>query len=113
MQYSLVTAETTVGKLEEVLPDELKKGAIASGNELLLPFAEASAAILLATEHQVAVLGVDAFEVRPDGLATVALFDPSCNIALTGDWKAYVTLVNAESSRGSTNIASGRITAIS
>ena len=88
-----------MSKLEEVLPDELKRSAIASGNELVLPFAEASAAILIATDHQVAILGVDAFEVRPDGLATVALFDPSCKIAFTGDWKAYVALMNAESGR--------------
>jgi hypothetical protein len=45
----------------------LKKSAIASGDELVLPFAEASTTILVATDHQVAVLGVDAFEVRPDG----------------------------------------------
>ena len=88
-----------MGKLEEVLPDELKKSAIACGNELVLPFAEAAAAILIAADHQVAVLGVDAFEVRPDGLATVALFDPSSKIVFTADWKAYVALMNAESSR--------------
>jgi len=40
---------------------------------LVLPFAEASTGILIATDHQVAVLGMDAFEVRPDGLATVAI----------------------------------------
>ena len=76
-----------MGKLEEVLPDELKKSAIASGNELVLPFAEASAAILIAADHQIAVLGVDAFEVSTGWLATVALFDPSCKIAFTDDWK--------------------------
>jgi hypothetical protein len=51
-----------VGKLEEVLPDELKRSAVAFGNELVLPFAEASAAILIATDHQVAILGVDALD---------------------------------------------------
>ena len=65
-------------KLEAVLPKELRKSAIfLSGDELVLSFAAASAAIVIATEHQVAVLGVDAFEVQSDGLATVALFDPS------------------------------------
>jgi hypothetical protein len=63
-----------MGKLESVL---LKKSAIfLSGEELVLPFAEATAAILIATDHQIAVLGVDALEVQSDGLATVALFDP-------------------------------------
>ena len=88
-----------MGKLEAVLPEELKKSAIfLSGEELVLPFAEASAAILIATEHRVAVLGVDAFEVQSDGLATVALFDASRYIAFTGDWKAYVAGMNAECS---------------
>jgi hypothetical protein len=95
----LVTLEATVGKLEEVLPDDLKKSAIASGNELVLPFAEATAATLIATDHQIAVLGLEAFEVRPDGLATVALFDASLNNAFTGEWKAYVPLMNGECSQ--------------
>ena len=92
-------AEAAVGKLEEVLPDGLKESAIASGSELVLSFAGATAAILIATDHQVAILGVDAFEIQPDGLGTVALFDASRNNAFTGDWKAYVALLNAECSR--------------
>lgn len=76
-----------MGRLKEILSHELKKSAIPFGDELVLPFAEASAAVLIATEHEVAVLGVDAFEVRPDGLATIALFDASSNNAFTGDWK--------------------------
>lgn len=99
LEPEFITPEATMGRLEEVLPDELKKSAIACGGELVLPFPEASAAILVATDHEVAVLGVDAFEVRPDGLATVALFDASRNNAFTGDWKAYMALLNAECSR--------------
>jgi hypothetical protein len=88
-----------VGKLEDILPNEFKKTAMAFGNELLLPFVHASAAIRLATEHQIAILGIDAFEVQPDGLATVYLSDPSSHIKFTGDWKSYVTTMNAECDR--------------
>ena len=88
-----------MGRLEEVLPDGLKKSAVASGNELVLPFAEATEAILIATDHQIAVLGLEAFKIQPDGLITVALCDPSRNNAFTRDWKAYVALMNDECSR--------------
>jgi hypothetical protein len=43
-----------MGELECILPDELKNGGIASGDELVLPYAEALAAILIATNHQIA-----------------------------------------------------------
>jgi hypothetical protein len=88
-----------VGRLEEVLPDVLKKTAIASGNELVFPFAEATEAILIATDHQIAVLGLEAFEIQTDGLVTVALCDPSRNNPFSGDWKAYVAIMNDECSR--------------
>lgn len=71
-----------MGELECLLPDELKNGALASGNELVLPYAEALAAIVIATNHQIAVLGLDAFEVHKDGLRTVYLADASGYIPL-------------------------------
>jgi hypothetical protein len=88
-----------VGELECILPDELKNGALASGNELVLPYAEALAAIAIATNHQIAVLGLDAFEVRTDGLRTIYLGDASRYIPFTGDWRAYVANLNAEADR--------------
>jgi hypothetical protein len=97
-----------VGELESILPDDLKNSALASGSELVLPYAEALAAIVLATNHQIAVLGLDAFEVQKDGLRTIYLGDASRYIPFTGDWRAYVADLNAdaerwlrESSRGS------------
>jgi hypothetical protein len=41
----------------------------------------------IATKHQIAVLGLDAFEVRNDGLQTVYLADASSYILFTGDWR--------------------------
>ena len=88
-----------MGTLEHFLPDELKKRAFVCGNELVLPYAEALSAIAVATKHQVAVLGLDGFEVRKDGLLTVNMVDPSRYIPFAGDWEAYVSTMNAEAER--------------
>ena len=82
--------------LERLLPDDVKRASLASGNELVLPFAEALSAIAIATDHQIAVLGLEAFEVQRDGLLTVGVADASSHLPFTGDWKAYVAKVNAE-----------------
>jgi hypothetical protein len=89
-----------VGELECILPDELKNSALASsGEELVLPYAEALAVIMIATNHQIAVLGLDAFEVQKDGLRTIYLGNASRYIPFTGDWRAYVASLNAEAER--------------
>ena len=88
-----------MGELERILPDELKKCAFVSANELVLPYVEALSAIVVATNHQVAVLGVDAFEIRRDELLTVKMVDPSRYIPFTGDWEEYVATMNAEAER--------------
>ena len=92
--------------LESVLPEDVKNRALTLRNdsasphpELVLPFAEALRAIEIASEHQIAVLGLDAFEARTDGLLTVGLADASRYIRFTGDWKAYVAKMNAEAER--------------
>jgi hypothetical protein len=88
-----------MGELEQVLPKELTDAARASGNEVVLPYVEALKAIVIATRHQIAVLGLEAFEVRKDGLSTVEMTDASSHIVFTGDWKAYVATMNAEADR--------------
>jgi hypothetical protein len=88
-----------VDDLECILPEELKNCGLALRNELVLPHAEVLAAIVIATNHQIAVLGLEAFEVRKDGLLTVNMADASSHTVFTGDWKAYVTTMNAEADR--------------
>jgi len=88
-----------VGELECILPNELKNGALATGDELVLPYAEALAAIVIATNHQIAVLGLDAFEVQKDGLRTIYLGNASRYVSFTGDWRAYVANLNSEAER--------------
>jgi hypothetical protein len=85
-----------MGELERILPSELTDAALASGSELVLPYAEALHAIVVATRNQIAVLGLEAFEVRKDGLSTVNMADASSYTVFTGDWKAYVAAMNAE-----------------
>jgi hypothetical protein len=88
-----------MGDLEKILPDEIVKSTLWPGNELVLPFAEASRAVGIATEHQIAVLGFEAFDVKKDGLYTVDLSDASSYVHFTGDWLAYVVALNAEAER--------------
>jgi len=95
-----------VGALESILPEEVKNRAITLRNdsepphhELVLPFAEAVRAIEIASEHQIAVLGLDAFEVRKDGLLTVGLADASAYVRFSGDWEVYVAKMNLEAER--------------
>jgi|HubBroStandDraft_4_1064222.scaffolds.fasta_scaffold36745_1 hypothetical protein len=100
-----------MGELELLLPDKLKNRALASGKELVLPFIEALAAITIATNHQIAILGVDAFEVKTEGLHTVYLADASRYVSFTGDWTAYVGSMNAEAAVWIKDIVLEKITA--
>ena len=90
---------SAMGELEQILPKELTDAALTAGNEVVLPYVGAIEAIVIATRHQIAVLGLEAFEVRDDGLLTVAMTDASSHIVFTGDWKAYVATMNPEADR--------------
>lgn len=92
----LVRRFNRMGDLEKILPDEIRGSTLWPGNELVLPHAEASSAVGIATEQQIAILGFEAFEVRKDGLLTVDLNDPSAHISFAGDWLAYVVAMNTE-----------------
>jgi hypothetical protein len=86
-----------MGHLEKVLSYELKESTLWPGDELVLPYAEALRAIGIATEHQVAVLGFEAFKVLKDeknGLQTVDY--TGYDVPYTGDWGAYVAATNVE-----------------
>ncbi len=95
-----------MGDLEKILPDELKNGneTLWFGNEVVLPYAAAVKAVEIATEHQIAILGFEAFEIEREGwvkprLLTIDLADPSKSVHFTGDWPLYVATINAESER--------------
>lgn len=89
-----------MGALESILPAEITGQALTLENtELVLPYAQALQAISIATEQKIAILGLEAFELRKDGLLTVDLSDASAYIRYAGDWKAYVTRMNTEADR--------------
>ncbi|MGH7868676.1 MAG: hypothetical protein ACREP9_13865 [Candidatus Dormibacteraceae bacterium] len=95
-----------MGDLERILPEDLKRQALTLGSnrtspstELVLPYADALRAVAIAAEHEIAVLGLEAFEVQKDGLLTVGLADASSYVPFTGNWKAYVATINAEAER--------------
>ncbi len=92
-----------MGTLESILPDDITRQALTLGKELasprtalVLPYAQALQAIVIATEHKIAILGLEAFEVKKEGLLTVRLADASAYIRFTGDWKTYVARMNTE-----------------
>jgi hypothetical protein len=88
-----------VGALDHILPEDVKKRAVAIGNELILPYEDALTAIATATEHQIAVLGFDSGEVVEDGFRVVDYTGYDRDINFTGDWNAYVAAINAEAER--------------
>ena len=89
-----------MGALEDILPDHITEHALTLSNtELVLPYTQALQAIATATEHSVAILGLEAFEVTKEGLLTLHLADSSRDIRFTGDWKAYVARMNNEADR--------------
>lgn len=84
---------------ERVLPSYIKDRALAIGNELILPYDDAVAAIDIATEHGIAVLGFDPGEVVENGFQVMGWSDYDCKIKFTGDWTAYVATLNGEAKR--------------
>jgi hypothetical protein len=83
-------------ELDQILPDEIKTLGIWWGNELLLPYSEAIRTIEIASQHEIAILGIEAFEVQKDGLLTVDMADASARTPFRGDWLAYVREMNTE-----------------
>lgn len=86
-------------ELDRILPSEMKTGSTWCGEELVLPYAEALAAVGFANEHGIAVLGLEAFEVQKDGLLTVAIADASAHTPFKGEWQAYVAALNRQAVR--------------
>jgi hypothetical protein len=89
--------EGIMGDLECALLEDLKKAAISSEHELVLPYAEALTAIAVATEYQIAVLGLESFEAQNNGLLTVDYSRYEFRIA--GSWSEFVRTNNAEAER--------------
>jgi hypothetical protein len=85
-----------MGDFEKSLSDDIIRNAVPSGEELVLKFVDANRAIGVATEHLIAVLGVESFRIVQNGLGVMAYsgysFEPE-------DWKQFVHLNNREAVR--------------
>ncbi len=60
--------EERKSELDELLPPEIIAKSVKIGNEWLIPLPEVLQAITIATNHLIAVLGVECFEVLSDGV---------------------------------------------
>jgi hypothetical protein len=87
------------GELDRALSENIRLRALAIGNELILSYDDALAAIGIATEREIAVLGFDSGEVQDDGFQILGYTGYDGNISFVGDWKAYVGLMNIEAER--------------
>ncbi len=83
-----------MGALEEILPDEIKRNAVLSGQEIVLTLPHAQRAIAFATQHLIAVLGIESFRILDDSLGVLDY--SGYNLGLRGDWQEFVRLNNSE-----------------
>jgi hypothetical protein len=85
--------------LDRALSEDIRLRAIAIGNELIFSYEDALAAIGIATEREIAVLGFDSGEVLEDGFQVLGYAGYDGNVRFTGNWKAYVEAMNIEAER--------------
>jgi hypothetical protein len=78
--------------LEKALPVEVASLAARSGNELVFPLSLAIAAVRIATENLIAVLGVEVFHVMETGLHSEIY--SGYEFKLDQEWRGYVRLNN-------------------
>lgn len=86
-----------MGDFETSLSGEITQPAARSGEELVLTIGQAQRAIGIATQHLIAVLGVEAFRILGDGLGVVNY--SGCGFEPRGDWTELVRLNNDEAVR--------------
>ena len=87
-----------MGALEDLLPVGITSTAVTSGHEFFLPRSHAQKAIEIATEHRIAVLGLECFRLFQDGCLS-CLDYTDYNFGLRGNWAEFVCLNNEEAAR--------------
>jgi hypothetical protein len=80
--------------LDRLLPEEIRMRALPIGNELILSYEDAVSAIVIASEHKIAVLGFDAGEVLEDGFQAFEYTGYDRGIEFICDWNSYVSMMN-------------------
>jgi hypothetical protein len=71
-----------------ILPNEITSVWVRSGNEWVIPLPQAQDAIRVATDHLIAVLGVDSLRIQQDGMYVVGF--SGWDFKLEGDWADFV-----------------------
>jgi hypothetical protein len=81
-----------MGDLEKALPTEITSRAVLSGNELLFPGDTATAAVRIANQNLIAVLGVEVFRILDNGVSTEAY--SGYEFKFEGKWQDFVRFNN-------------------
>jgi hypothetical protein len=77
---------------DRILSPEIKQASALSGAEWLIPFYKLNEVIELATQHSIAVLGIEVFRVLSDGLGTEGY--SGYEFKLDGNWADFVSQNN-------------------
>jgi hypothetical protein len=79
--------------LDTCISGEVRDRSILSGSEFALPFQDSLRVISCARERQIAVLGVESFLARPDGLLVIGY--SGYDFSFDGkDWTGFVETNN-------------------
>ena len=78
--------------LDDLLPLEVLAKAVRVGNEWLVPFQEALKSVSTATANEIAVLGVESFQIVSDGFQVLDY--SGYQFLMDGDWPTFVTQNN-------------------
>ena len=78
--------------LEKILPSEITNLAVRSGNELVMSLDAAKGAVRIASQHLIAVLGIEVFRILDSGLGVETY--SGYGFDFDGDWQKYVGLTN-------------------
>jgi len=94
---TLADTEKLAKELDRLLPEEMKERAVVIGNELILPYEDALAAISIATPRRIAILGFESGELQDNGFQIVDY--TGYDFKFSGDWNAYVRANNNAAER--------------
>src|SRR5439155_25157854 len=84
-------------ELLSLVPPQLTAEGVGAGEEMAFPPSAALNLVKIATDHGIAVLGVERFEATADGLR----FEngSSYEVVFAGDWDSFVRLNNANAAQ--------------
>lgn len=82
---------------DRILPASITKASVRNVNEWVIPLPEVKQAIRLATEHLIAVLGVESFRILANGLGVVGY--TGYEFEFIGNWPGYVRQNNGAALR--------------